>query len=243
MKLVRIVFTCLFIFSVISFQSCENEPLDTDFFSNIDNDDDGGDDGDGGDGEAGESTGDYWPRAIGNMWDFDDSFYGDVTYNMITTEQIDGFTYYKFDDLFNQEAWLRKSGDSYYVRNAVANFPIDGYDVSTTYITIKLLDDSAEVGEEWVSNVSYTVSYTPNVSGLPEIPDINVNTSYSFEMMERDATRMVEGVEYQNVLHVKLTVSSTGIASTVDYFYAKDIGLIEFIGEQSSGKLLSYTLN
>jgi hypothetical protein len=215
MKISKFLFVFLLLLSVISFQSCENEALDSGIISNVDNQDDGNNEGnDGGnegngnnEGTGEESTGDYWPRAIGNMWNFNDTFYGEVNYNMIATEQIDGNTYFKFDDLFNQEAWLRKSGDSYFIRNAVNGFPIEGYEVSTTFITIKMLEDTANVGDQWSTNVSYTISYTPINPAFPEIPNIDFS------------------------------------ASTVDYFYAKDVGLIEFIGDQSSGTLLNYSLN
>ncbi len=156
---------------------------------------------------------------------------------------INGNTYYKFDNLLGQESWLRKTGDSYFIRTAAAGFPIQGYEISTTYITLKMLIDSAEVGEQWSNNVSYTISYTPITAGLPDIADIDFSATYNFEMMGRDLTRTIEGTEYQNVLHVNLIVVASGQSSSVDYYYAKDIGLIEFDGEQSSGRLMSYTLN
>jgi len=241
MRTTKFFFSFFIIIAVLTFQSCENEPLDSDLIDIQNNE--GGDENN--DGDIGDSTGDYWPRAIGNMWDFNDTFYGEVTYDMVSTESIDGNTYYKFDDLLGQESWLRKTGDSYFIRTAAANFPIEGYEITTTYITLKMLVDSAEVGEEWVNNVSYTISYTPINAGFPEIPDIDFGATYTFKMMGRDLTRTVEGTEYQNVLHIRLTLLANGVptATNVDYYYAKDIGLIEFIGDQSSGTLVSYSLN
>ena len=228
------------LFVLLTAFTCENEPLEGDFFNEeIDNNDFDDDDDD----IIGESTGDYWPRAIGNMWDFNDITYGEVTYNMVSTEEIEGDTYYKFDNLVGQESWLRKTGDSYYVRTAVVGFPIEGYEVTTTYLTLRMLVDSAEVGEQWNNNVSYTISYTPITAGFPEIPDIDFSANYAFEMMGRDLSRTVEGTEYQNVLHVKLTLTAAGNLSTVDYYYAKDIGLIEYTGSGNSGTLMSYSLN
>ncbi len=68
---------CLFV--LLTAFTCENESLDEDlvnqeFIDNVDNNDDG---------DIGDSTGDYWPRAIGNVWNFDDSYFGAVTYDMI----------------------------------------------------------------------------------------------------------------------------------------------------------------
>lgn len=224
---------CLFV--LLTAFTCEDEPIDQDLL-NQEYQDDNNDD------EIGESTGDYWPRAIGNMWNFDDTYYGDVTYDMVSIEEIDNKTYYKFDNLFGQESWLAKTGDTYYTRTAVGDFPVAGYEVSTTFITIRMLVDSAEVGDEWVDNVSYTISYTP-IGTNPEIPDFDYSASYVFEMMGRDLTRSVEGVEYQNVLHVKLNLQASDTSTIYNYYYAKDVGLIEFDGEQSSGVLLNYSLN
>ena len=229
-------FIRVFILAVFAiFQSCETEPLDSDV-SQIDNNNPIIDEG--------ETTGDYWPRAIGNMWNFDDSYYGDVTYHMVSTENIEGNTYYKFDQLFGQESWLRKSGDSYYIRTALEGYPIPGYDVTTSYLEIKLLADSALVGEHWSTDADYSISYIPNIEGYPEIPDLTFQATYDYEMVERDISRTVEGVEYNNVLHVKSTVSSQGTPDyVVHYYYAKDIGLVEFVGDSSSGTLQDYSLN
>ena len=64
-------------------------------------------------------------------------------------------------------------------------------------------------------------------------------------MMARDLTRTVEGVEYDNVLQVQLTLEALGNPEdvVVQYYYAKDVGLIEFVGDLSSGTLVSYNLN
>lgn len=223
------------LFVLLTAFTCENEPLEGEFVNEQTDPNNPND--------PGESTGDYWPRAIGNMWNFDDSFFGDVTYNMISTEQIDGKTYYKFDALFGQESWLSKTGDTYYVRTAVGGFPVQGYDVSTTYIVVRMLIDSADVGDEWADNVSYTISYTPIDGNTQEIPDLDYSATYSFEMMGRDLTRSVEGTTYDNVLHVQLNLIASGTSTIYDYFYAKDVGLIEFVGAQSSGTLLNYSLN
>lgn len=247
MKITKLAIAFVILIGAVSLQSCDIEPIDPALTSGVSNDTgNNGGSGDDGDftGTGADSTGDYWPRAIGNFWKFDDSFYGDVTYSMIATEEINGQTYYQFDDLLNSEAWLLKTGDSYFIRTAIGGFDISGYSVSTTYITTKMLVDSAEEGDEWSSNVSYTISYTPTNPSYPEIPDVDYSAVYNFEMIARDLSRTVEGVEYDNVLQVRLTLQAEGSAGAVtDYYYAKDVGLIEFVGNISSGTLTSYNLN
>ncbi len=191
------------------------------------------------------TSGDYWPRAINNEWNFDSSYYGLVSYDMISIENIDGIDYYKFDQLFGAEAYLRKSGDVYYVRENASGFPIQGYDISTSPLEIALLKDSAQVGDTWSTSVDYVVTFTPTMEGLPEIPPTPVQANYLFEMLGRDLTRVVEGTEYSDVLHVKLTLTVPGSTDVdyTDYYYAKNVGLIEYSGSADQGTLTSFSLN
>ncbi|WP_397362908.1 hypothetical protein [Olleya sp. R77988] len=228
--------------------SCENEPLDG--FDLTNNTNTAGSTGPTGLGSVNNvqeetSSGDYWPREINNEWDFNSTYYGSVSYSMVSIETIDGFDYYKFDYLFGAEAYLRKSGDVYYTRQSADNFPIPGYDISTSDIEVALLKDSALVGETWSTEVDYVVSYTPNQAGFPEIPDIPVQANYTFEMIGRDLTRTVEGNDYTDVLHVKLALTIPGNTTVdyTDYYYAKNVGLIESIGSADHSALTSYSLN
>ena len=239
----KIKYICMFIVAVaiMSFQSCENEPLDPDFIenSNNTNEDEETDDG------TTESSGDYWPMAIGNIWNYSNTILGDTACNIVSTEIIDDNLYYKCNQFGNQESWLRKAEDSYYQRSMIQSMPIEGYEVTSTYITIKMLKDTAQIGETWSSNVSYDLTYVATTEGLPEIPSINMNAVYDLEMKGRDLTRTVGDTTYENVLHVELNLSMSPniVSATTDYYYAKGIGPIEIIGDDSSSILLSYTLN
>jgi len=191
------------------------------------------------------SSGDYWPRAINNEWNFNSTFYGPVSYDMISTETIDGIEYYKFDELFGAEAFLRKSGDVYYTRSNASDFPLQGYEVTTSPIEVALLKDSAEVGDTWTTEVDYLITYTPIDANFPNIPAVPFQATYMFEMMGRDLTRTVEGNEYTEVLHVELTLTVPGnpLTEIVDYYYAKDVGLIEASGSADQSTLTAYSLN
>ncbi|SFN82551.1 hypothetical protein SAMN04487989_104237 [Bizionia echini] len=216
----------------ITFTACDNEPLDAGL---------NGADGNGNNEPSGNTTGDYWPRAEGNTWTYNALGGTEETYTIIGTEIIDGINYFEFDNLLGIPAWMRKGGANYYVRNEVY-YELPGFEVQSTPFVVNMLKDDAEVGETWSSNVNYTLSFTPT-DGSPGIPDTPVNALYTLEMIERDMTKTVEGIAYTNVLHVHLVVSASGQIEEADYFYAKDIGLIEYISGGGSVTLLEYTLN
>ncbi|WP_250432343.1 hypothetical protein [Hanstruepera flava] len=229
-------------FLIFSLNSCENEPLDSGFDigngntqGNTDGDTDGNTDDDS------NSTGDYWPRAIGNTWTYNALSGEEEVYNMIETEMFNGDEYYAYDSFLGLPTWLRKQGVNYYVRNEVF-YSIPGYDVQSTPFVVNMLKDDAEVGESWSSDINYTISFIAT-AGSPEIPDTSVSATYSFEMIGRDLSRTVEGNTYENVLHVNLTVSALGQNETADYYYAKDVGMIEYVSNGGSVTLIDYTLN
>lgn len=183
---------------------------------------------------------DYWPRSIGNSWDFSSTTFGDYTMQMNSIENIDGNDYYKIDNYIQgTTAWLRKSGSNYHARQVLGGFDLPGYEVTTTPIEIIILDDEAEVGDTWTDDVTYTVSYV----GTPTIPDIVVSATYNFEMIARNISREVNGTTYDNVLHVRLELVSTGTTEIVNYYYAKDIGPIEYNSSGDLTTLNSYSLN
>ncbi|MCX7550978.1 DUF6252 family protein [Xanthomarina sp. F2636L] len=184
---------------------------------------------------------DYWPRAINNSWTYNTMASGEQTYTITGTEIFDSLEYYAFDDLYGAPSWLRKSGPNYYVRAEMSG-SVPGYQFSATPYTVNMIKDDAIVGETWESNVSYTISYTPE-PGQPNIPDTLVDAVYAFEMIGRDLSRTVEGVNYNNVIHIELITTGAGVEVTTQYYYAKDVGLIEYITDEGANTLSSYVLN
>ena len=189
-------------------------------------------------GTGGPGPADYWPRAIGNTWNYNIADGTSETYVINGTEMIDGSEFYVFNELFGVPSWLRKEGNDYFVRAQFAG-EIMGIGFTSTPYTVTMIKDDAPVGDIWKSEVSYTISYDPG-SG---IPDSNVEAVYTFEMIERDITRTVEGEDYEEVIHIELEVASGGQSVVVDYYYANQIGLIEYVTEEGSNTLRSYLLN
>lgn len=186
--------------------------------------------------DTGGTADDYWPRAIGNSWTFNTINNEVEAYTIVGTETLDGNEYYTFDDLFDAPSWLRKNGTDYYVR-ALFSGEVGGIAFTSTPFEVKMIKDDAIVGETWQSEVSYTISYDGG------IPDVDVDATYDFEMIERDISRTVEGVNYTNVIHIETVVNAIGTIVTVQYYYAKDIGMIEYITDTGTASLMEYTLN
>lgn len=187
------------------------------------------------------SNTDFWPRAIGNSWTYNTAQFGQQTYQITSLETIDGQEYYVFEDLFGFPSWLRKSGVNYLLR-AEAEGSVPGYQFSSTPFTVNMIKEDATINETWESNVTYTISYVAE-PGFPDAPDTTVSATYTFEMIERDISRTVEGVSFDDVIHIEARVNGQGQSSVVQYYYANNVGMIDYITDPGSNTLLNYNLN
>ncbi|MFD0962485.1 hypothetical protein [Pseudofulvibacter geojedonensis] len=244
MKTIKSTFVLLLITS-LSFISCNDEPLEGNFADELNIDNAGG----GGAGAgSGTSTGDYFPRAVGNQWELSISTGGTQSLNMVSTSQHNSITYYDFSSSVGYGS-IRKSAASYFNRIAVS---IDNpaYIIESTPFEIKFLQDDAVVGTSWDNVVSSTYSYTP-IGDSPAIPNTTVSMNYKYTLLGRDLTRNVNGQTYNNVIHISHVLETLGEGGSLgdtgdiegDYYYSKDIGLIEYSIDGVTYKLNSYTLN
>jgi hypothetical protein len=167
---------------------------------------------------------------------------GSTVYEMINTSSIGGFTYYNFPD-DNGFGAIRKSSASYFTRIAV-NITSPAYIITGTPIEVKFLQDDATIGTSWENPVTTVYTYVP-VGGSPAIADTTVNTNYKYTLEEKDISREVNGQVYENVIHVShILETGLGTPDTIgDYYYAKDIGIIEYTLDGTTYKITSYTLN
>ncbi len=229
-------------FAVLTFTSCEDNPLEGSFI-----DETGVGTASGGlSGGTGTSTGDYWPRAIGNTWTYDLSSGGQETQEMTATLNEGGKTYYTTPVSLGTTSGVfgvAKQAASYFVRTTVL-VSAGGYDTTTAQpLKVKQLQDDASVGVTWENPMSVTYTYTPTAGGTA-IPNVVLNLNYKYTMVERDMTKTVNGQVYTNVLHISLVLETTGQPNILgNYYYAKDVGIIEYNVGTDSRTLNSYTLN
>ncbi|WP_044398440.1 hypothetical protein [Lacinutrix sp. Hel_I_90] len=222
---------------LITFFSCENEPLegfDLDANTTVPNNSNVTP-------VVGEnvavetSTGDYWPAQVGYVWNYNTVSFGNTESEIMGTTTFGNQNYFEYNNFMGQSGFfVRKEGSNYYVAQDITGTNINGYTLSAPVIVILLLKDNLDVGETFTQDVNYTVSYTPD-SGVPAFPDQNVTATYITEMIERDFTYTVGGVDYEDVLHINVQSLYLGnIVATSDYYFAKDIGPIHI--DQSAGQ-------
>ncbi|OIQ30262.1 MAG: hypothetical protein BM564_02490 [Bacteroidetes bacterium MedPE-SWsnd-G2] len=250
MKTTKLLF--LSIFTVcFAFYSCEVESLDSDLAENAGNNNNNNNT----DGPAGgDSTGDYWPLAVGNNWVYNTLENGaagaPTTMEVSGTEMINGNSNYAFSSLLGNSisgtggeqlegleasVYARKNGGDYIVTVGEVNAEFPGlYSLSMTGYSYIMLKDYLEVGSTWTQNVQTTTTFTMFTDDFPEIPEIILDNEISNEIMEVGGTIEVEGVTYDNVITVKSVMNSgsaldpsTQVSSESYYYFAKDVGIVK----------------
>lgn len=112
--------------------------------------------------------------------------------------------------------YMNLTGNSYYQYDSV---PVPG----GGKIERLYLEDNAAVNQTW--NQSFTLNSIPN--SPVAIPLTVTNT-----VVEKGISRMVNGVNYSNVIHISTNLSSSlvpsaAFTSAIDSYYAPNYGLIE----------------
>lgn len=249
----KILSYSVFILSIVLFNSCENEPLTG--FDLTDSGTSGTTSGNNGAGSGGTSSGDYYPRNIGNTWNYSSSAGG--TNQNLTSEIVNNFTDTSGNNVYEltqstlsngtaavtTSGFVYKDGGNYYAYSNEIQVDYGGGLTATqtaipTYVFLK---DNVAVGTSW--NVSFTQVTSFND---PSFPNVTLNINYLYEIVGNDLTKTVNGVDYSPVIEVKLTGGDTtsGQDINANYFYALDVGLIKIEQNgQDSSVLDSYTIN
>lgn len=256
LKLIAGIFIILISFT---FTSCEVEPIDSAIELTDPGTGGGGGGGGGGTGGGGTSTGDYWPTALNNQWIFKTDGVVQAPMKMISINSIGGKTYYTFDQLFGASSEgtsaavvsrLRKNSGDYYLK--IEDFTFDtglGITGTLTGYEMLLLKDYLNVGQTWTGSFTQTATFT----GLPSTTQA---TTYTGQILERDASVTVNGVSYTNVIKMKITqvvtVSGAPASNVVtEYWFSKNIGPVKSVtvstdsgtSETTTSELQSYIVN
>ena len=122
------------------------------------------------------------------------------------------------------------------------------------------MKDYLDVGTTWNYDFDVVTSYEPLQTGGTSLPDLTSNYEIDLEIVEKDASLVVNGTTYSPVIKVKFLqrVSVVGFPnsnSRADYFYyfAKDVGIVKVEGTLYDGddnitsnvlqELKSYVIN
>ncbi len=252
-----IIFKSLIVlFSIISFVSCETEPLDSELdLSAFQNalDPNNPNNPNNNNNPPGTSTGDYWPRAVNNQWVFQQTGTSNLTYKMVGTDMFNNQTYYRFDPVTvsggsatanGAVSWLNKTGANYSIKYDDISIGVPGFTGTITGFEVLLLKDDLAVNETWTGSYTQTTTY----SG---VPPINQTTNYTGTILARDVTETVNGETFTNVLKSKLVqitnIQGSSTTTTTEYWFSKDIGPIKTVttstgGAPSDAILIDYML-
>ncbi|MEO9020629.1 MAG: hypothetical protein ABI237_13420 [Ginsengibacter sp.] len=166
----------------------------------------------------------YLTTTSGSIWTYHEinSTSGTVNssdYMVTSTDRdstINNRKYHIFSYSYGGSQYLGLSGHDYYEFDSIpGSSSIGGAAVERLY-----LKDNLNTGDIWKQN------FTFSVSGFP------VPLSVTNKIAEKDISRTVNGIDYQNVIHVNSTISSTlipasSLKSAIDSYYAPKYGLIE----------------
>lgn len=199
-------------------------------------------------GGGGTSSGDYFPMAVGNKWE-----YSNLTElsEIVSTQTIEGNLYYRMtggiinaqDLTEDAEDYVRKENGNYYAK---VNYPSLGQSVEMI-----ILKDYLNVGQSWNESFEIVLDDTPD-----EVTELTVTTTSTIEFK---GSYTVNGVNYPDVIKVASEVSSELLYNGEpfgeneppllhEYWYAKDVGLIKLRIEETSDEpeelheLLDYEL-
>lgn len=195
------------------------------------------------------SSGDYFPMAVGNIWN-----YTNVTTDpskIISTQTINGKVYYRMtgaiinaQDLTDDaQDFVRKENGNYYAR---VNYPS-----LNQSIEMILLKDYLNEGQGWEEEFTITMGDEPG-----EVTELIVSTT---SVIESKGSYTVNNINYPDVIKVAAMVDSELLYNGEpfgdpeppllhEYWYAKGVGLIklkiaETIDEpEELHELINYTL-
>lgn len=159
------------------------------------------------------STADFSPLTTNSTWTYQNTPGSSFTLTATNRDTVaNGKTYRVLLNSSGGNNYLGKSGSNYYRFGAIAQLNISA--AEELY-----LKDDQPVNATWLATQSFTVPGIP----LP----LTANLNYSIK--EKGISRTVASKAFNNVTHVRLDLSITGLGSIGggDFYYASGVGLIE----------------
>lgn len=241
-------------FAILFFVACSDvEPLDPALTGGNSSNNSGGNSGGSGSGGSGSgsgggtSSGEYWPAAINNEWTYEQNGSTMSPSKIIGTDVFSGKTYYRFTQSSGGSgttsgtitSWLNKESGVYKVKIDDINIDAGGLTGVQTGYEMIMLKDNLPVGGTWTGSYSQTTTYTG-------IPPIVTDVNYSGEILGKDATEIINGETYPEVIKLKMIFEATLSGSTsiqeYEYWYAKNVGPIKTSGTGNNTILIDYIL-
>lgn len=200
----------------------------------------------------GTSTGDYFPMAVNNKWEYTNDV--DATeINLIGTTNFGANTYYEMTDTnadpsINIQVYMNKRGASYYQKSSQSTQNQGSLFITVAGFEVKMFRDDLPVGGTWSGSTKPKVTYTGSTSG-----STTAVINYEGEITAKDVSVTLGGITYDHVIKSRLTLTQTVNSQTAtitgENWFAKDIGLIYDSTTMSTDNitrtryLTNYTLN
>jgi hypothetical protein len=199
----------------------------------------------------GTTTGDYWPMAVNNIWNFDND--GGTAELKLTGSTVFGSTtYYELydestDPSLAVQNWVAKKGATYVQKMADATIVQDGVTIEFEGYEVPLFKDNVEQNGSWTGSISPSITYTSG--GISVSPPTHI--VYTGTILEKNVSVSLNGVTYPDVIKMKMvmdiTIGDQTSSALQEYWFAKDVGPIRQYQNSSEGTfdltLLNYTLN
>jgi hypothetical protein len=186
----------------------------------------------------GTSTGNYWPMAIQNTWNFDNA--GNPSQLVLTgSTTFGGTTYYEVYDQsvsqFNVQNWVAKKGATYLQKIAPVTIIQDGVTISMEGYEVPIFKDDLAMDKSWTGIISPKITYTSGGNSISPPSKIK----YTGTILEKGATVILNGNTYNEVIKMNMALEITigdQISTTFqEYWFAKDIGPIRQYQNSSDG--------
>lgn len=196
---------------------------------------------------------DYWPSVVNNTWTYNQNGTPQTPMKIISSEVVNGKTYYTFNNLFGQSTSamanvtlkLRKNQGEYFIKASDFPFTAGGFTGQASGFEYLLFKDFVNVNDTWTT--SFTQNFTFN---NPSIPSTTSSTVVDGTMLEKNTSIVVNGVTFNNVIKFKVvqkvTLSGQVTTSTSFYWYAKGVGCVKSIissgTQDTTSELQTYNL-
>lgn len=179
---------------------------------------------------TGISTGNYWPMAVNNTW----NFFGhgsDTQIKIVGTKNFNGKTYFEIKDNANTQyditSWLSKDGAVYYQKADETTVSENGVLITIQGYEIPIFKDNLLENDSWSGTINQKATYLLN----GKTTNLNGKLKYKGTILATNATEIINNVTYTDVIKmsmvVKITFQNQTSEASVEYWFAKDVGPIK----------------
>lgn len=155
----------------------------------------------------------FSPLTQGSTWTYQSSTGSSFTLTATSRDTaIGGKNYRVLSNTAGSNLYLAKEGDNYYRFGSIAELNLQA--VEELY-----LKAGEAVNATWGAPISFTV---------PGVP-VPLTANLTYTIKEKGATRTAGGKSYNNVTHVRMDISITGLGNIGggDFYYAEGVGMVE----------------